>query len=184
MAAGFSRRFGDLDKRTAGYNSVTLLRASYDNAARVFQDLVVALRPEDDCKQFGLAQSVDTIRCPHAHLGLGSSIADAVAEIAQRPAFASKQSLAILLGDMPQIAIATLIKLQQLASADGIVRPSWQGQPGHPVLFGRRFWPELALLKGDSGAAVVIKNHHQALLTVAVADPGVCFDIDTEADLR
>ncbi|MCY1416216.1 Purine catabolism protein PucB [compost metagenome] len=87
--------------------------------------------------------------------------------------------LAIFLGDMPWIGADSLRCLLAQAAPDSIVVPTFAGQPGHPVLFGRSFWPELQLLRGDSGAREVIRANPQAVRRVAVSDPAILRDVDT-----
>ncbi|MNO06421.1 MobA-like NTP transferase domain protein [compost metagenome] len=54
---------------------------------------------------------------------------------------------------------------------------------GHPVLFGRDFWPELLRLTGDEGARRVMRAHASAWVAVGVDDPGVLRDVDWAARL-
>ncbi|MEG0245615.1 MAG: NTP transferase domain-containing protein, partial [Pseudomonas sp.] len=59
-----------------------------------------------------------------------------------------------------------------------IVLPLYQGQRGHPVIFGRAFWPALVQLQGDQGGRQIIQDNPQACVTVAVDDAGVVLDVD------
>ena len=68
---------------------------------------------------------------------------------------------------------------QQCITRDTIWRPCFRGQPGHPVLFGRDFWPALAGIDGESGAASLIRQHASHYRTHDVDDAGVVFDVDT-----
>ena len=92
-------------------------------------------------------------------------------------------AVAVMLGDMPWIQPATCQALGHAASASRIVRPRHTGQAGHPVLFGRQFWPELAHLRGDRGAREVLKTHADSCDFIDVDDPGIVLDIDVPADL-
>jgi molybdenum cofactor cytidylyltransferase len=62
------------------------------------------------------------------------------------------------------------------------VQPSYQGKRGHPVLFGRDFWPQLAALSGDAGARTVLQLNAEAVQIVELDDPGVLQDVDTQQD--
>ncbi|MDI5933163.1 NTP transferase domain-containing protein [Halomonas kalidii] len=97
---------------------------------------------------------------------------------------AADKRCAILLGDMPDIWLETLHALQRQATRSDIIRPRYADRPGHPVLFGRDFWPELETLDGDDGAREVIRRHRDRYREHAVEDPGVCRDIDTPAQLH
>ena len=82
MAAGYSRRFGEDDKRCATLtDGRSLLAASVANAEQAFPILRVAIREEDDATLLGLAESTPLVRLHQAHLGLGASLADAMAAL-------------------------------------------------------------------------------------------------------
>lgn len=179
LAAGFARRFG-ADKRQARLaDGRGLLAASLGNAREAFEAVCVVLRPEDDPLALGVPVDISIVRCAEAESGLGHSLAAGVAALADNPA----TSVAILLADMPWIAPQTLRLLASQASEQRIVFPLHQGQRGHPVLFGRAFWPELRALQGDEGARTVLQAHREAWQPIDVNDPGVLRDVDTPAAL-
>ncbi|WP_304525019.1 nucleotidyltransferase family protein [Halomonas sp. I5-271120] len=192
MAAGASRRFGAADKRLASLpDGRRLLAATVASVADVFPALRVVLREGDDTNALGLAPDTPIIRAPHASEGLGASIGDAFAALARDAELADAQVAAILLGDMPALRPATLDALQREAGRELILRPIQAGRPGHPVLFGRAFWPELAAL-GDSaggeegrdeGARSVIRAHRHHYVELLVDDPGIHLDIDKVTDV-
>ena len=85
---------------------------------------------------------------------------------------------------MPWISPDTVQSLIARATAQRIVFPLVQGMRGHPVLFGRDFWPQLQQLTGDTGAKALLNEHPQACIAVPVDDPGVLRDVDTPAALQ
>nr|WP_232230340.1 nucleotidyltransferase family protein [Halomonas sp. 1513] len=185
MAAGYSRRFGLQDKRSApSTGEQTLLAATLARAQQAFALLRVVLREDDDPHALGLAATTPIIRASRAERGLGASIGDGIAVLGRDSELADVAAAAVLLGDMPAISPATLRRLQDHADAATILRPSHAGRPGHPVLFGRELWPELASLDGDQGAREVIRRHRDRYREIAVEDGGVCRDIDTPAELE
>lgn len=185
MAAGSSRRFGEEDKRRAPLSrGETLLSASFTRAAEAFTHCRVVLRDTDTPAHLGLAEHAPVVRVAHADRGLGTSLAEAFATLAQDSSLADVQAAAILLGDMPAIHADTLRRLQQAADTAHILRPRHAGRPGHPVLFGRDFWPALTRLEGDSGARRLIHQHPACYREVEVDDPGILLDIDTPSDLQ
>ena len=184
LAAGYSRRFGAADKRCARLaDGRGLLAASVVRAGEAFPLLRVVLREDDDPIALGLPGTTPVIFAPRAQRGLGASLGDAIAALGRDDALANVEVAAILLGDMPDLRLGTLHALQRLATRSRIVRPCYVGRPGHPVLFGRDFWPELEALDGDEGARDVIRHHRDRYHEIAVEDSGVCRDIDTPADL-
>lgn len=181
MAAGRSRRFGATDKRRASLaDGRPLLASAVERAAGAFDDCYVVLREDDDPEALGLLPDTRLIRAMHADRGLGSSLADAVGVL---DALSGAEAVAVLLGDMPDIAPSTLASLGRAARRDSILCPVHGGRPGHPVLFGRALWPELAALRGDRGAREVVHRHASRLHLIHVEDPGIHHDVDTLADL-
>jgi molybdenum cofactor cytidylyltransferase len=117
----------------------------------------------------------------HAEQGLSSDVADAIGVLEGMP---GPEALAVLLGDMPDIAPATLSSLGRAASRDAILCPVQGGRRGHPVLFGRALWPELAALQGDRGAREVVRRHPSRVREIPVEDAGIHRDVDIPGDLR
>ncbi|MBZ5487601.1 nucleotidyltransferase family protein [Halomonas aquamarina] len=184
MAAGYSRRFGDDDKRLARLASgQTLLAATVARARQAFAHIRVVIREEDEAARLGLADDVALIRVRQAHRGLGASMAEAVTSLGRDTATSNATAVAILLGDMPWISREALTALQQRATPDTILRPCHAGKPGHPVIFGRTLWPELEALSGASGAREVIRRHPCRYHEYDMADGGLFQDIDTPVDL-
>ncbi|MGH1449362.1 MAG: nucleotidyltransferase family protein [Pseudomonadaceae bacterium] len=176
LAAGYGRRYGS-DKRKACLPAGTpLLLASLRAAEAVMDEVWVVLRPEDDLEDLALAGHTRIVRCEHAHHGMGSSLACGVQAISQA---SDARALMLLLGDMPWIRPGTLETLLGRAAEDSIVVPLAAGRRGHPVIFGRRFWPELMALEGDQGARSVLARYREAMIPVDTQDPGVLLDVDT-----
>lgn len=179
LGAGRGRRFGS-DKRMARLPSgETLLAATLQRVLEVFDEVVVVLRPEDDPHLLGVDSRVRVVRADGADEGMGISLAAGVAALAD----ADAQAVAVLLGDMPWIAAETLRTLCDQADTGQIVLPVHQAERGHPVIFGRQFWPALTQVRGDQGGRQVIADHPQACVRVEVDDPGVVRDVDLPGDL-
>ena len=89
----------------------------------------------------------------------------------------------IFLGDMPDIDAELTNRI--IAAFDpgqgrAVVVPVKAGRRGHPVLWGRRFFPLLQQkLSGDSGAKSVIEENAGWVVRVETAQDGVFADIDT-----
>ncbi|NIC06650.1 nucleotidyltransferase family protein [Billgrantia bachuensis] len=184
LAAGLSRRFGKQDKRIAQLpDGRGILAATVSRAGEAFPVLRVVLREEDDRNALGLLSTTPIIRATRAEHGLGASLGEAITAIGRDTSLAGIEAAAILLGDMPRIGLETLLTLRRQAGRSRIVRPCHMGKAGHPVLFGREFWPALETLDGDDGAKKVLHHHRARLITCSVEDPGVCLDIDRQEDL-
>ncbi|MDN6855904.1 nucleotidyltransferase family protein [Pseudomonas sp. CAN2814] len=180
LAAGQGSRFGADKRRATLPDGRSLLAHSVERALAVFDEVRVVLRDGERAEDFGLPSPCRVIHSPDAALGMGHSLAAGIASLGDSQACA----VAILLGDMPWIAPQTLRELTDAASASTILFPLHDGQRGHPVLFGREFWPALTQLSGDEGARVVVQAHRDRCITLEVTDAGVLRDVDTPAALN
>ena len=125
---------------------------------------------------------VETVLNPDYASGLSSSIAAGVGA----PPVETCGYL-IALGDMPAVTAGTvslLCRAFEAAEPPAIVAPVHAGRRGHPVLFGRAFREELLSLSGDMGARRLLARRAGRVVEVAVDDPGVLTDVDTEAQYR
>ncbi len=93
----------------------------------------------------------------------------------------------VLLGDMPGISSALIDKL--IASFDpsedrAICVATRHGKRGNPVLWARRFFPEMLALEGDVGARQLIGQNAELVCEVEAGDDAPLTDIDTPEALR
>jgi len=167
-------RFGSDKRRSLLADGRSLLVHSVERACAVFDDVRVVLREGERGVDLGLPVPCRVISSGDYALGMGHSLAAGAASLVDSEA----QAVAILLGDMPWVESATLDVLAREASGSTIVLPCHAGRQGHPVLFGRDFWPALARLKGDEGARSVVKAHPESCVRLQVQDAGVLQDVD------
>lgn len=184
LAAGFSRRFGPQDKRHAPLpDGKPLLASVVAQASKAFTQLRVVLRSDDEPDTLGLPHATSVLRVHNAEAGLGASLAEAIGLLEKDDALRQINAAAILLGDMPSIQLETFHLLQRQAGHSRIVRPCHAGRPGHPVIIGRDFWPELRTLQGDEGGKRIIQRHRDRYHEIPVDDAGIHVDIDLREDL-
>ena len=179
LAAGKSRRFGDSDKRfTVLPHGGVLINALVRRAKKAGLDVSVVINAKDM-----IADKIDApcIVAPNAEQGMGASITDAVNVFAKRSA---AESLLIMPADLPLLRIESLRRVAASAASNRIIVPECEGRRGHPVAFGRQFWPLLRELTGDEGARSVIANHHESVDIVEVQDEGIYRDADTPEEMR
>jgi molybdenum cofactor cytidylyltransferase len=114
------------------------------------------------------------------HPGMGDSIAAAVRATWQP----TPQAVGwlILLGDLPLIQSDTLRVVAAALKGHDVVVPVYRGQRGHPVGFSAQCGPALLNLKGNQGAAPIIRAY--TAIELIVNDVGCVTDIDTVDDLR
>lgn len=178
LAAGRGTRFGS-DKRMARFPSgKTVLEATLDQVASAFDHAYVMVREGDDLVR--PSASITPIVSPRADQGMGASLADGTAHVFEQQDI---EALAVILGDMPWTRPDTYRAVIDASSADAIVVPCFQGQPGHPVSFGRLVWPDLMQLDGDQGARALLQQHASRIRRLAVDDNGIHQDIDEPANM-
>lgn len=114
--------------------------------------------------------------------GLSSSLKAGIAALSE-----AADAAVVLLGDMPKLRaaqVAALIAAFKPAEDSAICVPSYRGKRGNPVLFARRYFPEIQTLSGDSGARALLSEHAAAVTEVPVDDDAILHDIDTPEDLE
>lgn len=84
--------------------------------------------------------------------------------------------------DQPFAVAAVLKKLVQARQdgANGIVASAYKDTLGTPVLFDKKYFPELLALRGQEGAKKLIIQHSSDVTQIAFAAGAI--DIDTAAD--
>lgn len=92
----------------------------------------------------------------------------------------------ICLGDMPLVEpsmMRHIIAAYDPGQGREIILPTYQDQRGNPVLWGRRFFPELLKLTGDSGGRGILPRHKRFITEIPVGSEGVRLDFDTPDEL-
>lgn len=177
LAAGFSRRYGS-DKRLAG--SPPLILRTLSTLLPCHDRVLVVLRRDDEALHRLLADSGAELTQVPADGGLGDSLAHGVRTLLGSGR--AIHSLTIALADMPHLSLASLQALQGAQPGREIVRPIYQGQPGHPVSFPADLLPELAALGGEQGAQGIVARYKARLRCLPLDDPGCVQDIDWPDD--
>ena len=109
---------------------------------------------------------------------MGASLACAVA--ASRDA----GGWIVALADMPWLAPATIRAVADAIRAGAsIAAPFTGGRRGHPVGFAQSHRDALLGLQGDEGARAIVAAAGNALVRLAIDDPGAFADVDTPGDL-
>ena len=179
LAAGSGSRFGG-DKLLHPLPDGTPLGvAAARNLLAAVPDVVAVVRPGD----FPLAGLLEqegcyVTVCPHAARGMGASLAHGVGVCR------GADGWLIALADMPLIKSATIAAVvRELKAGRDLVAPTYQGQRGQPVGFGKRFGAQLLVLDGDAGARDIISAHNSDLALIECDDAGILHDIDRKSDI-
>jgi molybdenum cofactor cytidylyltransferase len=177
LAAGRSTRMGS-NKLVAEIKGEPLIRVAVEQALASRADpVIVVTGHERERVEKALADlKVRFVHNPDFADGLSTSLKVGLAAVPLEA-----DGAIICLGDMPQVRAAMIDRL--IAAFDPargalIVVPTIEGKRGNPVVWSRRFFPELAALQGDVGARHVIGTYGEALVEVP-ADRTALVDIDT-----
>ena len=65
-----------------------------------------------------------------------------------------------------------------------IAVPTIEGQRGNPVVWSRRFFPDLMAVEGDIGARYLIGRYSEAVVEVPLTGTAALTDIDTPEALQ
>lgn len=180
LAAGYSRRFGNPKLLQPLPNGKSIISASIEALQSSSINFVVVIRQDDKA----LLEHIETLtsniaKVRNAEHGLSSVIAEGISALDTNQI----DWIGVCLGDMPYISPQTLASLSVQISPKKIVRPQYLGKPGHPVLFGKEFFPTLLELEGDDGAKSVLKSNLDKLHIIDVDDPMILKDIDVPEDV-
>lgn len=181
LAAGFSRRFGSPKLLHNLPSGKTIIETTVNSLPAVTTPYNVVVRKDDVLLKAHLnSLGFPTIEVSNAAQGLGSVIAEAVQQVK------GASWIGVCLGDMPFIDRSTYVELAHQAKSSIILRPTYQNQPGHPVIFGSQFFTDLEKIQGDDGAKSILKsvsiNQPQAISLVDIHDPMILEDIDQLSD--
>ncbi|MEK7258734.1 MAG: nucleotidyltransferase family protein [Pseudomonadota bacterium] len=186
LAAGFSRRFGDIKLQARLRNGSSVFEQTLARIASATPRILVVTRPDLTevpiavqrvTQRLGRGSHIDVLQCPDAHLGMGHTLAFGMAHLPQWT------GCLVCLGDMPFIATATYAQMLAALHHDTILLPQYAGEVGNPVGFGCDFFPALRAVQGDTGGRDVVRANRECVRLLPVNDPAVLQDIDTPEDL-
>jgi molybdenum cofactor cytidylyltransferase len=179
LAAGRSSRMGGPNKLLAEIGGRPLVRivveAALGSRARPVVVVTGHQRERIEAALAGLA--VKFVHNKDYADGLGTSLKAGIAALP-----AEVDGAVVCLGDMPQVAPAMIDRLIDAIDPDKgalVAVPTVDGKRGNPVVWSRRFFPDLMTVEGDVGARHLIGRYGEAVAEVPVSDMGVLADIDT-----
>ncbi len=180
LAAGLSRRMGSANKLLALMpGGKAMIARTVDNIlASSARPIIVVLGHEPDAIRAALGgRPVRYITATDYEEGLAASLRAGIAALPQEA-----RAALICLGDMPLIPGRVLDRLIETYDPDEgrlIVQPIHEGKPGNPLLWDRRYFPDILTLTGDAGARRILAEHADALAELLCPEPGVLRDFDT-----
>ena len=179
LAAGQSRRMGGPNKLLAEIDGIPMVahiaRRLLASRAR---PIIAVLGNQADAVDAALGKlPVERARNPDFAAGLSTSLKRGLAALPP-----DLDGVIVCLGDMPLISgrhLDRLIAAFNPLEGRAIIVPTRHGKRGNPVLWSKRFFPEMAELAGDVGAKHLIGEHAELVAEVEMDDDSVLVDIDT-----
>ena len=124
---------------------------------------------------------VQYVHAPDYAEGLSASLKSGIAALPPDSAAAI-----VCLGDMPLVTGRMIDRLLEAYDPDEgrlIVLPTFHGKQGNPMLWDRRFFPEILQISGDTGARFLVGKYAEFVAEVEMADDAVLRDFDTTESL-
>jgi molybdenum cofactor cytidylyltransferase len=179
LAAGRSTRMGGPNKLLAEVAGKPLVRIAVEQAlASCAKPVIVVTGHQRERVEVALANlPVRFVHNGDFAQGLGRSLRAGIAAVP-----AEADGAIVCLGDMPQVDAALIDRLIHAFDPEKgalAVVPTIDGMRGNPVLWSRRFFPDLMAIEGDVGARHLIGRYGEAVVEVPVSEKGALVDVDT-----
>ena len=180
LAAGQSKRMGATNKLLVKLpNGKTMIAQIVDHVTSCAASpvIVVTGHQEADIRRALAGKPVRFVTADDHAEGIAASLRAGIAALSSEIGAAL-----ICLGDMPLVdpaVLSAILAAYNPAEGREIVIPSFGGQRGNPVLWGKRFFPELLQLSGDVGARQILHRHMEVVAEVPVETDSVLRDFDT-----
>ena len=179
LAAGRSTRMGGPNKLLEEINGKPLVRivAEQALASRASPVIVVTGHQRERVERALAGLPVTVVHNPDFADGLSTSLKAGIKAVPP-----DADGAIVTLGDMPQVSAKLIDRL--IAAFDPergalVVIPTIDGKRGNPVLWARRFFPDLLAVEGDIGARHLISGYAEAVTEVPVEDAAALTDVDT-----
>jgi molybdenum cofactor cytidylyltransferase len=179
LAAGRSLRMGEPNKLLVPVDGAPMVACSVDAAlaSRAWPVCVVTGYDAARVREALADRPVEFAHNPDFAAGMSSSLRVGIEALGSRV-----DGALVCLADMPWVPCAILDALiDAFGAANGraICVPHFAGRRGNPVLWPAARFPELAALRGDTGARALLAAGPPELREVPVSHEGVHRDADT-----
>ncbi len=179
LAAGRSTRMGGPNKLLAEIKGRPLVRIAAEQAlaSQASPVIVVTGHQRDEVEAALAGLGVTLVHNPDFAGGLSTSLKAGVAAVP-----GDVDGVIVCLGDMPQVNAPLIDKLIGAFDPEKgalVVAPTINGERGNPVVWSRRFFPDLAALQGDAGARHLIRSVPEAVVEVPLSGTAALVDVDT-----
>ncbi|MFL3051446.1 MAG: NTP transferase domain-containing protein [Candidatus Neomarinimicrobiota bacterium] len=182
LAAGKSIRMGSKNKLLLDYRGVPMIRHICKTVISAsFNPIKVITGFEKEKIESVLSDlNLSMVNNNKWHNGISSSIAIGISSLLD-----GTDGNMIVLGDMPLISEKVLNKLSntfKLENAKKIVYPLYAGQQANPVIFPKKYFPDIISNKSDLGCKKIIERYKFNALGIDIKSNEVIVDCDEEED--
>jgi molybdenum cofactor cytidylyltransferase len=179
LAAGRSSRMGGPNKLLEQIGGRPLVRIVAEAAlgSRARPVIVVTGHQRERVEAALGGLPVSFAHNPYFADGLGTSLRTGIAALP-----AQVDGVIVCLGDMPQVDAVLIDRLLGAFDPDKgalAVVPTIAGKRGNPVVWSRRFFPDLMAVEGDIGARHLIGRYAEAVTEVPLSGNAALTDVDT-----
>ncbi|MGP3755953.1 nucleotidyltransferase family protein [Streptomyces sp. IBSNAI001] len=183
LAAGGGRRLGGRPKALLEHRGRPLV----EHAVRALRNggcgpvhVVLGAAAEEVQALADLSECAVTVN-PSWEEGMGSSLRAGLGALGGPDVDAAL----VLLVDQPGIGAEAVARVRSAyRSRTTLAAAAYDGERGHPVLFGAGHWAEVSAgATGDQGARAYLRAHRDAITLVECSDVAQPYDIDTVEDL-
>jgi len=185
MAAGRSRRMAPHNKLlVTDQAGKTMIARVVDNvlSSNARPIMVVTGHQADQVEHALGGRPVRYVHAVDYAQGLAESLKAGIAAVPPECAGAI-----VCLGDMPLVTgrmIDRLLSVYDPEEGRSIVLPTFRGKQGNPMIWDRKYFPEILAISGDSGARFLVGKYAEAVAEVEMADDAVLRDFDTTESLN
>ncbi len=180
LAAGLSRRMAPHNKLLmAGPGGQPMIERAVDAALGSVASpvLVVLGHQAEQISTLLRGHAATLVHAPDYADGLSASLRAGIAALPQ-----DAPAVVVCLGDMPLITAAVIDQIIAAYDPDEgrlIVVPTHRGKRGNPVLWDRRFFPDILALRGDTGARALLLRHAEYVTEIDIGSDAILTDFDT-----
>lgn len=181
LAAGASRRLG-LPKQLVQYQGKSLLENTIVSATDFFEDVYVVLGAHKKEILPPIAHfPIHILENTDWENGMSASIRLGIQAVQKCDAI---EQVILTVCDQPQLTCEHFQRLifEKEKTEKDIIASAYADIQGVPILFSKKYFSELRLLKGDKGARAMLYKHQEDVAEVYF--PEGAWDIDTPADLE
>jgi molybdenum cofactor cytidylyltransferase len=183
LAAGQAERMGQAKVLLEWTEGKTILEHIVEQVHAVVDDVTVITGAYHVDVAIA-AQRANVVTLHNSDFAGGEMLSSLKIGLQYLMADAEIEAVLVVLGDQPQIEVSTIHAVLEAyrAGSGTIVAPRFEGQRGHPVLFGRVHWQAICDLPAGAAPRMLFAAQPESVYHVEVSSDSVVRDIDTPAD--